>query len=48
MAALLAATLKETATITENTKRRQVTKREAVIAQLAKNQPQPICAPPRC
>jgi Family of unknown function (DUF5681) len=33
-AALLAAALNERATVTENGKRRQVTKREAVIAQL--------------
>ena len=34
LAALLAAALNETITVTENGKRRQVTKREAVIAQL--------------
>ena len=34
MAALLAAALNEKVTVTENGKRRQVTKREAVIAQL--------------
>jgi Family of unknown function (DUF5681) len=34
LAALLAAPLNEKVTVTENGKRRQVTKREAVIAQL--------------
>jgi hypothetical protein len=47
LAALLAAALSETVTVTENEKRQQVTKREAVIAQWSTNRPRPICGPPR-
>jgi hypothetical protein len=46
--ALLAAALNEKVTVTENGKRRQVTKREAVIAQLVNKRPRPSCGPPRC
>jgi hypothetical protein len=46
--ALLAAALNEKVTVTENGKRRQITKREAVIAQLVNKSAAADCAPPRC
>jgi hypothetical protein len=46
-AALLAAALNERATVTENGKRRQATRREAVIAKLVNISVSAVLRPPR-
>src|SRR5271165_1607321 len=44
----LLAALNEPVVVTIDGRRRKITKRQAVVAQLATNRPAPICARPRC